>query len=113
MIKKYASLFIIVLLCLTTQSMLSQDKLGKTSIDNKIEALSVYPNPVPAGRSYLTIISKNNLSKKIEFYNVLGKQIFAEVIVGKELNISHLSKGVYILKITENNISETRKLIVK
>jgi len=47
------------------------------------------------------------------FYNVLGKQIKAPVITRKALDISALNSGVYILKITENNIIETRKLVIK
>ncbi|MDB2462602.1 T9SS type A sorting domain-containing protein [Algibacter sp.] len=29
------------------------------------------------------------------------------------MNVSNLQKGVYILKISENNISETKKLVIK
>ena len=54
-----------------------------------------------------------NTSKHIEFYDVLGKRIFSTKIRTKELNISNLTKGVYILKITENDISETRKLVIR
>ena len=87
---------------------------GRTTPQNQnIEDLSIYPNPVTNGKTFIYITSKWHLTKKVEFYNVLGKQIFSTVISGKELNISRLSKGVYILKITENDISETRKLIIK
>lgn len=78
-----------------------------------IEGLSIYPNPVTEGSQVIYITSKNNFTKNIEIYNVLGKQIYTTVLTGKELNISSLSTGVYILKITENKISETRKLVIK
>jgi hypothetical protein len=78
-----------------------------------IEGLSIYPNPVSNGRLFVNITTSKNLSKKVEIFNVLGKQIYAIDLYGKELNISQLSTGVYILKITENNISVTRKLVIK
>lgn len=83
------------------------------SVEQNIADLSIYPNPVSNGKTHVFITSKLNASKLIEFYNVLGKRIFSTRLKGKELNISNLNKGVYLLKITENNISETRKLIIK
>tara|TARA_R110000868_G_scaffold141147_9_gene357366 strand:- start:1297 stop:1596 length:300 start_codon:yes stop_codon:yes gene_type:complete len=82
-------------------------------VQQNIEDLSIYPNPVTNGKTFIYITSKSNLTKKVEFFNVLGKQIFSTVITGKELNISNLSKGVYILRITESAITETRKLVIK
>ena len=91
----------------------SQSKFNNAPIQDNIEGLSIYPNPVTEGRTYINITTKRNFSKQIEIYNVLGKQIHSSIMTGKELNISALNTGVYILKITENNISETRKLVIK
>ncbi|WP_242092050.1 T9SS type A sorting domain-containing protein [Aestuariivivens sediminicola] len=79
----------------------------------KIENLSIYPNPVNSNRQFIFITSKHNLVKQIEFFNAIGKKIYATTLTGKELNISRLATGVYFLKITENNITETRKLVIK
>ncbi len=79
----------------------------------KIEGLSVYPNPVNSSKGFVFITSKQNFTKRIEIYDILGKRISSTTLTGKQLNISELKNGVYILKITENNVSETRKLIVK
>ena len=75
-----------------------QDK-NLSNQEENMEYLSVYPNPVSNG--------------KLEIYNVLGKKIVSETLSGKELNISKIKPGIYIIKITENAISATRKLIVK
>lgn len=91
----------------------SQTTATKLPQQEHIEGLSIYPNPVSNGRIFVYIITNKNLTKHIEVFNVLGKAIYAAEISGKELNISQLSTGVYILKITENNISETRKLVIK
>ena len=79
----------------------------------KIENLSIYPNPVNSNRQVVYITSKRNMIKQIEFFNAIGKKIYATTIMGKELNISKLATGVYFLKITENSITETRKLVIK
>lgn len=76
-----------------------------------IEGLSMYPNPVSNGKVYIT--SKNDLDKEIIIFDVLGKKVFQTSISSKELNISNLSPGVYIIRINEGDASATRKLIVK
>ena len=87
-----------------------QDK-NLSNQEENMEYLSVYPNPVSNGKLY--VVTKNNFTKQIEIYNVLGKKIVSETLSGKELNISKIKPGIYIIKITENAISATRKLIVK
>ncbi|WP_100611082.1 T9SS type A sorting domain-containing protein [Confluentibacter lentus] len=111
--KNYILITLLFLAFLITQQGFSQSKTSNDSMQQNIEGLSIYPNPVTEGRQIIYITSKKNFAKNIEIYNVLGKQILSTVLNGKELNISSLSTGVYILKITENKISETRKLVIK
>ncbi|HUH29073.1 T9SS type A sorting domain-containing protein [Gelidibacter sp.] len=81
------------------------------SASDGIVDLSIYPNPVSNGKIYIT--TKENLTKNVEIYDVLGKKIISESLFGKELNISKLTAGIYILKIKEGNSSATRKLVVR
>lgn len=85
--------------------------LDTTKPSSNIEGLSIFPNPVTNGKLY--VITKHNLPKSIEIYDVLGKQIIATSILGESINISRLSPGLYILKIKENELSATRKLVVR
>ncbi|PHK34988.1 secretion protein, partial [Nostoc linckia z16] len=73
--------------------------------------LNIYPNPVSTGRIFIT--SKSSLNKDVEIYDVLGKKILQASISAKELNITSLTPGVYIIKVKEGDASATRKLIVK
>lgn len=77
----------------------------------QIESLSVYPNPVTNGKVIIT--TKFNLSKQIEIYDVLGKKVMSTVLQGKELQVSDLNSGIYILKIREGKSSATRKLVIR
>ncbi|PWH83592.1 T9SS C-terminal target domain-containing protein [Algibacter marinivivus] len=112
--KNIYSLFLFaVLACFTIQNLDAQNLAKNPSTQPNIEGLAIYPNPVNSQRPIINITSKRSLIKQIEIFDVLGKQVFATVLSGRELNISNLRKGVYILKITENNISESRKLVIR
>lgn len=111
--KNYILITFLTLLFFVTQHGFSQSSYNNVPIHQKIEGLSVYPNPVSNGKTFIYITTKRSLTKNIEIYNVLGKKVFQTVLSGKELNIAKLSSGVYMLKITENSIAETRKLIIK
>jgi len=111
--KNYVLITLFALAFMISQHGFSQSGFNDASTQQSIEGLSIYPNPVTEGRQLIYITTRKNFSKDIEIFNVLGKQIYATVLSGKELNIASLSAGVYILKITENKISETRKLVIK
>lgn len=91
----------------------AQTSLSKETAptSGEILELSIYPNPVSNGKIYIT--TKANTTKKIEIYDVLGKKIISASLLGKELNISKLTEGIYILKIKEGENSSTRKLVVR
>lgn len=72
--------------------------------------LGFYPNPVNNGKIY--VVSKTALDKEVTIFNVLGKEVLKQM-VSKEVNVSSLSPGVYIVKIREGESSLTRKLIIK
>jgi hypothetical protein len=75
------------------------------------ETLGFYPNPVSNGKIYIS--SKSMDDKEVSIFDVLGKKVLQTTVSSKELNVSNLSPGVYIIKIKENDITATRKLIVK
>jgi hypothetical protein len=93
---------------LLAQETKQQSKLQETTI---IEGLNLYPNPVSNGKVYIT--SKNDLDKEIIIFDVLGKKVLQTTISSRELGVSNLSPGVYIIKISEGGATATRKLIVK
>ncbi|HEX8269971.1 MAG TPA: T9SS type A sorting domain-containing protein [Flavobacterium sp.] len=78
---------------------------------NNIAGLSVYPNPVVDGKLFIT--SSSNESKSVVVYDILGKQVVNTIVTDQAVNVSNLKGGVYIVKITENGNTATRKLIIK
>lgn len=79
--------------------------------ETSIEGLSFYPNPVSNGKVFIT--SKSSLNKEVTIFDILGKVVLQSTITSKELNVSSLSPGVYMIKIKEGEATATRKLIIK
>lgn len=77
---------------------------------NNIAGLKMYPNPVTGGT--LNITSNANTVKTVAIYDVLGKQV-VNTTTNSTVNVANLKAGVYIVKITEEGKTATRKLIVK
>jgi hypothetical protein len=78
--------------------------------DNNIAGLNIYPNPATGSTLYVT--SYANAEKTVAIYDVLGKQVINTVTNGA-VNISNLNAGVYIVKVTEEGKTASRKLVVK
>jgi len=106
----YITLLLVIFfsLSVSAQEEKQQSKLQETTA---IEGLSLYPNPVSNGKVYIT--SKNDFDKGIIIFDVLGKKVLQTSMSSKELNVSNLSPGVYIIKIDEGDATATRKLIVR
>ena len=106
----YISLFCFFLfsLSISAQETKQQNKLQDTA---PIEGLNLYPNPVTNGKVY--IATKNDLDKDVQIYDVLGKKVLQTILSSRELNVSALTPGIYIIKIKEEEASTTRKLIIR
>lgn len=109
--KYFYILFFTCFLLFSVPAEAQSNTASEIKTETGIEGLSIYPNPASADKIY--IVSKQNLSKKVEIYNVLGKKVHAATISGTEMNISFLTSGVYMLKIEEAGNTSTRKLMVK
>ena len=85
---------------------------GLLNTENNVKDIfSIYPNPVTNG--YVNISSPSNGEKNIAVYDILGKQVMNTTITSDRLNVSQLNSGVYMLNISENGISSTKKLVIK
>lgn len=68
---------------------------------------SLFPNPV---KNELNINSKEKINS-IEIYNVLGKKVLTSKNVSKNIDISSLSKSVYLVKVFTDKGISTKKLV--
>ncbi|TRX21218.1 T9SS type A sorting domain-containing protein [Flavobacterium franklandianum] len=78
---------------------------------NTISGLSVYPNPVKNGNLFIT--SNSNNAKSVTVFDILGKQVLNTKISNNAVNVSNLKGGAYIVRVTEDGKTDTRKLIIE
>lgn len=78
---------------------------------NDISGLNIYPNPVTGNTLYVT--SFNSVDKSVAIFDVLGKQVINTTTINGAVNVANLNAGVYIVKVTEEGKTATRKLVVK
>jgi hypothetical protein len=99
--------FYLLLLILTTTICFGQESRK----EGDIEGFKLYPNPVTQGRVFIS--TTQNAPKKILIVDVLGIRVLETTILGKELDLSSLDSGVYVLRVLEMDKVATRKLIIK
>jgi len=79
--------------------------------DNNINGLTMYPNPVSGGT--LNFTSTANAAMSVQIFDLLGKEVLKSNVVNNTVNVAKLTAGVYVVKITEEGKTATRKLVIK
>lgn len=75
--------------------------------ENTLSAFSLYPNPV---KNTLNIESQDAISN-VTVYNLLGKEVISSNTVKNTLDVSTLSNGVYVIKLTSDKGVATKKFV--
>ena len=77
--------------------------------DNDLSNFTLFPNP--SNGDIVTINTSVSGEKQVAVFDVLGKKVI-DVTIDNELNISALTSGIYMVRVTQNNSTATKKLIV-
>ena len=86
---------------------------GPLSVNNVVDySTNIYPNPAT---NNITIENTNFMINSIEIYNITGQIVRDENInsMRKDIDISDLDKGIYIVEVNTSQTSIRRKLIVE
>lgn len=78
---------------------------------NQIAGLKFYPNPIT--NNTLFISSNSGSAKSVVIYDVLGKEVLNTTTSDNSVNVFNLKGGVYLVKVSQDGKSETRKLIIE
>lgn len=84
--------------------------LSSSSFDNII-GLTMYPNPLSGNTLFLT--STANAAMSVQIFDLLGKEVLKATVVNNAVNVAKLTAGVYVVKITEEGKTATRKLVIQ
>ena len=68
--------------------------------------VSIYPNPVS------DVLYFDSEIEKVIFYDISGRKVLEQNQV-IAIDVSHLEKGTYILKIVAEQFIQTKKIIIK
>lgn len=79
--------------------------------DALINMFKVYPNPSNTG--FVNIKSNQMGAVQAQVFDMLGKQMIDTAVVGERLEVSSLNAGIYIVKLTQNDRTTTKKLILQ
>ncbi|PNQ75085.1 hypothetical protein C1T31_02820 [Hanstruepera neustonica] len=72
---------------------------------------NVYPNPVTNG--FVNITSTDNNDISVAIFDILGKQVINTNVSNKRVDVSSLKTGIYMMRISQNGNSITKKLVIK
>ncbi len=79
--------------------------------DFLLNKMELYPNP--ASDVVNIKLAGGILVSNVELINVSGKTIYSGTLVNNKLNLNGIAAGVYFVKVTSENATATKKLIVK
>jgi len=104
----------------TGKAFFNTERLATVNINdlNSTFSYSVFPNPAT---NQISILMDNINSKEVSvsIYNLSGQSVFqsnlslTQGVNQKQLDISSLSSGVYVINISNNRINSSKKLIIK
>ena len=97
-----------------TQCSFSNGTLPIETFDLSNDNLKVYPNPLSSNQNIKLSFGKA-LSGNLSLYSITGKVVFKDVINNqdkKEISTSGLQNGIYMLHISTDRNSVTRKVVI-
>ncbi len=81
------------------------DTFSLATQESSFSKVSVYPNPA---KDVLNVNAKN--ITEVEIFNLVGQKVYAGKSASS-ITISHLDKGVYVVKVTADGKTQTTKFI--
>mgnify|MGYP006210119549 FL=1 len=80
-----------------------------STTDFETNTISFFPNPAKDNVNFVSV----NTIERISIYNLLGQEVISKQVYSNEFNldISNLSNSTYVVKLINNNKSQSVKLI--
>ena len=82
-----------------------------STVDATVLDMRIYPNP--SNGSFVTIQTPVNGVKYVEVFDITGKRLMNTSLSANTLDVSSMSAGMYLVKVTIEGQSKTSKLIIR
>nr|WP_300564813.1 GEVED domain-containing protein [Flavobacterium sp.] len=87
------------------------NKSQSTEVTGNDVDFKVYPNP--SNGNFNIRINNSNETYSIEIFSAVGQKVFEkENTNNTTISVSHLQKGIYLVKLTKNSKSITQKIVI-
>ncbi len=86
--------------------------ISDNPIDQKGQRISIYPNPT-SGILYLKNVTDLNEAHTLDIFDISGKRLIHQLLVGNAVDIASLTSGFYVLRIHHRGSNETVHFIVE
>lgn len=100
--------------CEYTNGTLTNEVLSIEDIEALFNGLKVYPNPLVSGND-LFVKFNTSVSATLNLYDITGKSVIKDQTSNsmvKPMSLVNLPNGVYLLKISIDNLAITKKVVV-
>lgn len=78
---------------------------------SQINGLKMYPNPVKGGNLHIETALNGDVN--VAIFDLVGKQVVNAKTVNNTVNVANLTAGIYVVKITEEGKTSTKKLVIE
>ncbi|WP_295834407.1 T9SS type A sorting domain-containing protein [uncultured Winogradskyella sp.] len=79
--------------------------------DFETREFSIYPNPTNTGSVNITSVNATPIA--VTIFDILGKQVKNATISNNRLDVSNLKSGIYLLRLTQDGATSTKKLVIR
>jgi hypothetical protein len=79
--------------------------------DSILLEMTLHPNPTNTG--FVTIKSNQMGAVQAQVFDLLGKEVINAAVNNDRMDVSNLNAGVYVVKLTQNKNTTTKKLIIQ
>ena len=90
---------------------ISEQNIFNNIINNEKTSFFIYPNP----NNGVFSIKTNTENAKIKIYDLMGKLLHTQKLNNnhENINLSNITKGLYIVELYTNHLKEVKKIIIK
>ncbi|MDD7885079.1 carbohydrate-binding protein [Flavivirga sp. 57AJ16] len=99
----------------SSQKMQKKPKSSSITDINLNNTIKVFPNPIANNKIKYSLNSKDFVNGQVALIDIVGRVVITKKIeaVSEEISIENTPSGLYFLKFTKDNKTETKKILIE